>query len=162
MSRMLHDESSVVEMHKQWMVQHGRSYADDSEMKKRLKIFTENMEFIENFNNAENKSYELGLNQFADLTTEEFIALYTGLDNSSQRSFSSNVTSIEPLRLTNIPEYMDWREYGAVTNVKFQGRCDSCSIFASVAAVEGIVKIRTGNLISLSEQQLMDCTGQGR
>ncbi|CAL0328363.1 unnamed protein product [Lupinus luteus] len=154
----LHDSSllSVIEMHENWMSQYGRYYVDDIEKSERLKIFTENVKFIDNFNNNyENKTYELGLNQFGDLTTEEFITLHTGLDNSIRTSFSSNMATTSVKK--NIPQSIDWRDHGAVTDVKFQGQCQVCWIFAGVAAVEGIVKIKTGNLISLSEQQVLDC-----
>ncbi|KAM3206089.1 hypothetical protein ACQJBY_061645 [Aegilops geniculata] len=57
------------------------------------------------------------------------------------------------------PESVDWRAQGAVTPVKSQGDCGSCWAFVAVAATEGLVKIATGNLISMSEQQVLDCTG---
>ncbi|KAE9604619.1 hypothetical protein Lal_00010901 [Lupinus albus] len=156
------NESSVAKIHEQWMIQYERSYENDFEKEKRLKIFKENLEYIEKFNNNANKSYKLGLNQFSDLTKDEFISSYTGLNTdfniSRQTSFSSN---IESSKVYHIPGSIDWREKGAVTNVKTQGGCGSCWAFAAVAAVEGYIKIKTGNLPSLSEQELVDCTSGG-
>ncbi|XP_057428601.1 zingipain-2-like [Lotus japonicus] len=161
MSRTLYDETSsvVAKTHQQWMLQYGRSYTNDAEMEKRFKIFMENLEYIEKFNNAPgNKSYKLDLNQFSDLTNEEFIASHTGLMiDPSKPSSSSKRASPASLDLSDTPTSLDWREQGAVTDVKNQGNCGSCWAFSAVAAVEGIVKIKNGNLISLSEQQLVDC-----
>ncbi|KAK7302927.1 hypothetical protein RJT34_13824 [Clitoria ternatea] len=145
-------ESSVAAKHEQWMSQYGRSYADEAEKEKRFKIFMENFEYIEKFNNAENKSYKLGLNQFSDLTEQEFMASYTGLKIPTTPS-----TVITTLNLSNVPTSLDWREQGAVTAVKDQSPCGACWAFSVVAAVEGIVQIKTKNLMSLSEQQLVDC-----
>lgn len=126
MSRTLYDESpSVAKTHQQWMLQHGRSYTNDAEMEKRFKIFKENLEYIEKFNNAPgNKSYKLDLNQFSDLTNEEFIASHTGLKiDPAKPSSSSMMVLPAPLNLSDTPTSLDWREQGAVTDVKYQGYC---------------------------------------
>ncbi|CAL5183559.1 unnamed protein product [Lathyrus oleraceus] len=162
MSRTLY-ESSVVEAHQQWMIEYGRTYTNSYEMEKRFQIFKNNLEYIENFNNAGNKSYSLGLNQFSDLTTEEFMASYTRNKVPSQL-FTSKMISNTILFNVNdqVPTNFDWRQQGAVTDVKQQGTCGCCWAFTAVAAVEGIVKIKTGNLISLSQQQLLDCDPNSR
>ncbi|XP_058774633.1 macrodontain-1-like [Vicia villosa] len=157
MSRML-DDSSVVKAHQQWMMKYEITYINSSEMEKRLQIFKENLDYIEKFNSAGNKSYTLGLNPYSDLTTEEFKASYTGLKVPSH-VYSSKIRSNQVLFnvTNNIPLTMDWRVKGAVTDVKKQGQCDGCWAFAAVAAVEGFWKIKMGNLLTLSEQQLIDC-----
>ncbi|GAU46860.1 hypothetical protein TSUD_385370 [Trifolium subterraneum] len=161
MSRTL-SESSVVESHQQWMMKYGRTYKNSSELEKRKKIFQENLEYIENFNNAGKKDYKLGLNPFSDLTSEEFIASHTGLKVPSELSSSKTESVAVPFNVNDdVPTNFDWRAQGAVTNVKNQGsNCGCCWAFTAVAAVEGIVKIKTGNLISLSEQQILDCDEQ--
>ncbi|CAI8591027.1 unnamed protein product [Vicia faba] len=158
MSQML-SESSVIKAHQQWMTKYGITYKNSSEMQKRFQIFKENLDYIEKFNSAGNKTYTLGLNPYSDLTTEEFKASYTGLKLPSH-AYSSKTISNEVLfniSTDNIPSRIDWRERGAVTHVKKQGECDACWAFAAVAAVEGFWKIKMGTLLTLSEQQLIDC-----
>ncbi|KAI4345287.1 hypothetical protein L6164_012423 [Bauhinia variegata] len=160
LSRTL-NEASVAIRHEQWMAKHGRTYASVAEKEKRFKIFMQNLQYIENFNNAGNKSYKMDLNKFADLTPEEFITSHTGLKIPSQLPKSSKMASFVSLNLTGVPTSLDWREKGAVTPVKNQGRCGSCWAFSTVAAVEGITQIKTRKLIPLSEQQLVDCATNG-
>ncbi|KAL0695629.1 hypothetical protein Bca4012_062809 [Brassica carinata] len=110
----------------------------------------------------ENQSYKLGVNEFTDRTDEEFLATHTGLIGNnvilpsevvdeSMSSWKWNVSNI-------IAERKDWRLEGAVTPVKNQGDSyGGCWVFSAIAAVEGLLKITGGSLISLSEQQLLDC-----
>ncbi|KAL5576578.1 hypothetical protein UlMin_018277 [Ulmus minor] len=160
-SRTFH-EDAIAEKHEQWMAEHSRTYGDSAEKEKRFKIFKHNVDFIEKFNSEGNRTYKLGINRFSDLTDEEFLRYYTG----SKKPITSNPSSYNSFRyekVTDIPNSLDWREQGAVTHVKYQGRCGCCWAFSAVAAVEGITKIRKGNLVSLSEQQILDCvtTGNG-
>ncbi|XP_044462418.1 zingipain-2-like [Mangifera indica] len=159
MSRTLH-EAAMDEKHEQWMVRHGRTYKDQAEKEMRFKIFKQNLEFIQNFNKAGNRSYNLSINQFADLTDEEFLASRTGYKPMPAQSRTSS-TSFTYQSLTEAPSSLDWRENGAVTEVKDQGNCGCCWAFSAVAAVEGITQIKTGTLTSLSEQQLLDCSTNG-
>ncbi|KAI3456170.1 hypothetical protein Pfo_012833 [Paulownia fortunei] len=148
-------DASMVERHGQWMTQYGRTYKNEAEKAKRFKIFTENVEYIESFNDAGTRPYKLAINKFADLTNEEFRAR-NGYKLGSHPK-SSKVSSFRYANVTAVPSSMDWRKKGAVTGVKDQGQCGCCWAFSAVAATEGINQLTTGNLISLSEQELVDC-----
>ncbi|XP_021765962.1 zingipain-2-like [Chenopodium quinoa] len=157
-----HKASSLRERHELWMARHGRVYKDEIEKENRFNIFKKNVELIENFNaNASsNKLYTLGTNAFTDITTKEFVATHTGYKKRSDSTFGGPVTTrfrFENLTDADITPSMDWREYGAVTGIKYQGQCGCCWAFSVVAAVEGLNLIKTRQLISLSEEQLVDC-----
>ncbi|XP_019193301.1 PREDICTED: senescence-specific cysteine protease SAG12-like [Ipomoea nil] len=150
--------------HQQWMAYHGKVYVDTYEADMRFNIFRNNVERIETFNAGPNKGYKLGVNKFADLTNDEFRRLhlvggYVGRQNQKVEGFMSASKSkhFRYANATNLPSTVDWRNKGAVTPIKDQGNCGSCWAFAVVAAVEGIHKLKTGNLVSLSEQELVDC-----
>ena len=115
-------EDSLAERHEQWMVHYGRSYKDSAEKEKRFKIFKDNVEYIDKFNNEGNRTFKLSANVFADLTNEEFVASHTGYKISTQPS-SLKAKSFKYENLTEIPMTMDWRKKGAVTSIKDQGRC---------------------------------------
>ncbi|KAI6703621.1 hypothetical protein NL676_012757 [Syzygium grande] len=160
--RSLHPESTLLSRHEQWMAQHGRTYKDAMEKERRFAIFKSNVEYVESSNSALGKDYKLKINEFADLTNEEFRAFRNGFRRPKTKIGSTkDGTSFRYANVTDVPSSIDWRNKGAVTPVKDQGRCGSCWAFSAVAAVEGLIKITTGNLISLSEQELVDCDVDG-
>ncbi|KAK9757236.1 hypothetical protein RND81_01G150700 [Saponaria officinalis] len=99
--------------------------------------------------------------KFADLTTHEFQTLYAGSKIRHHKMFlgrSANISSeFMYSNVGTVPPSVDWRNKGAVTPIKNQGQCGSCWAFSTIAATEGINQIKTGRLVSLSEQELVDC-----
>ncbi|KAG7633685.1 Peptidase C1A papain C-terminal [Arabidopsis suecica] len=132
-----------------------------NEREKRFNVFRHNVMHVHN-TNKKNRSYKLKLNKFADLTINEFKNAYTGSNIKHHRMLQgpkrgSKQFMYDHENLSKLPSSVDWRKKGAVTEIKNQGKCGSCWAFSTVAAVEGINKIKTNKLVSLSEQELVDC-----
>ncbi|WCJ27177.1 Cysteine proteinases superfamily protein [Euphorbia peplus] len=160
-SRSLHEAPSSMEVrHEMWMAQYGKVYRDNAEKEMRFQIFKDNVYFIESSNKAGIKPYKLGINQFTDLTVEEFRATYNGYKMPTHLT-SAATKSYRYENVTDVPTSLDWRTKGVVTPIKDQGQCGCCWAFSAVAAMEGITKLSTGKLISLSEQELVDCDTSG-
>jgi KDEL-tailed cysteine endopeptidase len=104
------------------MVQYGRVYKDAAEKAYRFEVFNDNARFIESFN-TENHKFRLGINQFADLTNEEFKAIKTNKGFIPNKVKASTGFRYENINLDALPVTMDWRTKGAVTPIKNQGQC---------------------------------------
>ncbi|KAG8090954.1 hypothetical protein GUJ93_ZPchr0011g27003 [Zizania palustris] len=138
----------------------------DGEARRRYNVFVQNARYVHEANSRDGRPFRLALNKFADMTTDEFRRTYAGSRLRHHRSLSGVRGEGGSLRFGvtdggSLPPSVDWRERGAVTAVKDQGQCGSCWAFSAVAAVEGVNKIRTGRLVALSEQELMDCDDDG-
>merc|ERR1712168_915778 len=131
-----------------------KSYSSIEEHDSRRLIFAENLMLIVN-HNLEHElgyhTYTLGVNQFADLTSDEFRQQFNGFKPiQGKRGQTHQIVG-------DAPDTMDWRTQGLVTPIKDQGQCGSCWAFAAVATMEGAWKKAGHSLTSLSEQQLVDC-----
>ncbi|KAL1562491.1 senescence-specific cysteine protease SAG39-like [Salvia divinorum] len=143
--------------YEKWMVQH-KFYYENAEVKeKRFKIFRDNLQHIERFNLDGNHTYKLGINKFADLTNEEFLTKYARNFMPSFEVSSSHQSPFAYKNVEDVPSSLDWRDHNVVTPVQNQGACGCCWAFSAVTAIEGIIAIRSGKLIPLSEQHIMDC-----
>jgi len=131
-----------------------KDYKTIEEEVNRFRIFRENLRIIDSHNLDIGQNFTMGINQFTDLTPEEFKILYvsglkTQVSSYGCKSFSSSASGT--------PSVIDWRTLGAVTSVKDQGQCGSCWTFSATGAIEGAWAISTGKLVDLSEEQLVEC-----
>ena len=134
-----------------------KKYHSVQEMEDRFEIFRDNFREIINHNLDHSQNYTMGVNQFTDLTPQEFKAMIAG--GFSNKLFGSTSCSKVSDVGSNLPEVVDWRNHNAVTPVKDQGQCGSCWSFSASGAMEGAWAIHNDNLVSLSEQELVDCAG---
>ncbi|XP_047341855.1 cysteine proteinase RD21A-like [Impatiens glandulifera] len=154
-------EDELISIYESWLIKHGKSYSNAlGENERRFQIFKDNLYFIDDHNSVQNRTYRVGLNRFADLTNQEYRSMYLG--GGFQRKLSSSAAGKRSDRYLpklgeSLPDSVDWRKEGAVAEIKDQGSCGSCWAFSTISAVEGINKIVTGELITLSEQELVDC-----
>jgi cathepsin L len=136
-----------------WMTVHSKKYKSNDEYQYRLEVYKNNLAIVED-HNRRNLGFTLAMNLFADLTNEEFRQLYLQPAFNGSELPQVNVHD----DVSSTAAAVDWRTKGAVTGVKNQGQCGSCWAFSATGAVEGAYHIAKGQLISSSEQQLVDCS----
>ncbi|XP_063353782.1 procathepsin L-like [Pelmatolapia mariae] len=145
-----------------WKLKFEKSYLSPSEESQRKQIWLSNYEIVLKHNILADqglKSYHLTMSFFADMENEE----YQNLIHCYPRSFNASLpqngrASVQLPQGTKLPGTVDWRKHGYVTDVKDQKQCGSCWAFSSTGSLEGQNFRKTGKLVSLSEQQLVDCS----
>jgi C1A family cysteine protease len=147
-------DASLQDLFDSWKIQNNKEYASVEEEALRFSVFSMNAAIVEEWNNAGNTA-TLALNLFADLTSEEFGAMYTGTKAASEEVVEANIVELE--NEGAVPTSWTWLTQGAVTPIKNQAQCGSCWAFATVATTEGLYKINGAKLTSFSEQQIVDC-----
>jgi len=133
-------------------------YLDSNEEALRRNIFAENVRKIVRHNLEKDlglHSHSLAVNKFADLTSEEFTARMNGYRHNYRAHRQANV---RVPTTGDLPDTVDWRDKGYVTPIKDQAQCGSCWAFSAVASLEGQHFKATQKLVSLSEQNLVDCS----
>ncbi|XP_043915938.1 digestive cysteine proteinase 2-like [Protopterus annectens] len=132
-----------------------RSYTNEREHELRKQTFAHNLRYIHSKNRAD-LPFSLAVNHLADRTDDEIAAMRGRMIRKTPNH--GLPFPAEQYSRVIVPESIDWRLYGAVTPVKDQAVCGSCWSFATTGALEGALFIKTGNLVRLSEQMLVDCT----
>lgn len=141
-----------------WKKEHGRNYATDEEELHRHIIWESHKEYVDNHNeNSKIFGFTLAMNEFADLANSEFRQMYNGLLPRPADYVSPNVRRAN-FTVKDLPASVDWRQKGVVTPIKNQGQCGSCWSFSATGCLEGQHALKTQKLVSLSEQQLVDCS----
>eukprot|EP00746_Dinoflagellata_sp_MGD_P072977 gnl/MRDRNA2_/MRDRNA2_29613_c0_seq1.p1 gnl/MRDRNA2_/MRDRNA2_29613_c0~~gnl/MRDRNA2_/MRDRNA2_29613_c0_seq1.p1 ORF type:complete len:475 (+),score=86.23 gnl/MRDRNA2_/MRDRNA2_29613_c0_seq1:88-1425(+) len=138
----------------EFMERNHKVYANLEEKAKRFAIFIENLVEIERMTVTDPSGEYSHLSPFADWTLEEFNARNTLQSHMFERT---RATQAELLDVSDLPDSFDWRDKGAVNPIKNQEQCGSCWAFSTVANIEGVNFLKTQRLISLSEQELVDC-----
>ena len=136
-------------------------YGDELEELRRYTIWQSKKQFVIQHNLQANKfGYTLEMNKFSDMEMDEIGIKHKGLKLSNSRTAPpSNFTKLFQVNpREKVPRRVDWRKKGAVTEVKDQGDCGSCWAFSTTGALEGQYFVENGKLISLSEQNLVDCS----
>ncbi|XP_042022856.1 vignain-like [Salvia splendens] len=152
----LSSDESLWDLYQRWRSHHTIS-RDLAEKQRRFNVFKDNVHHIHTVNKMD-KPYKLRLNKYADMTNHEFRASYTSKIRHHRMLHGARAsTGFMHEEARDLPLSVDWRAHGAVTGVKNQGSCGSCWSFSTVVGDEGINKIKSGELVSLSEQELVDC-----
>ena len=151
-------DERTLQKFRDFKLKYKKTYRSIDEEVNRLKIFRANLAEIEAHNSGRS-SYKKGVNQFTDLTKEEFKDTYLGL-KTFPSSLSSAERRLKEARNTTrqLPDSVNWVEEGAVTGVKDQGACGSCWAFSLTSQVESYNYLATGQLVELSTQQVTSCT----
>uniref|UniRef100_A0A023FWK4 Putative cathepsin l-like cysteine proteinase b n=1 Tax=Amblyomma parvum TaxID=251391 RepID=A0A023FWK4_AMBPA len=142
---------------------HGKEYQSETEEYYRMKIYMENRLRIARHNEkyANNEvSYKLAMNEYGDLLHHEFVSTRNGFKRDYRSTPREGSLYIEPegIEDKHLPKTVDWRKKGAVTPVKNQGQCGSCWAFSTTGSLEGQHFRKSGKMVSLSEQNLVDCS----
>jgi len=140
---------------------HTKKYSSSEESLRRL-IWEENLKRValHNLEAAMGKhTYTLAMNEFADLSGEEFAKIILGSCVIPKRNSTGAATFLKS-PFIQVPTSVDWRDKNLVTPIKDQKQCGSCWAFSTTGSLEGQHSKKTGKLVSLSEQQLVDCSGK--
>ncbi|XP_047677241.1 procathepsin L-like isoform X2 [Tachysurus fulvidraco] len=146
-----------------WKSKFGKIYKSAEEEIQRKMIWMENLKLVIEHNMQADqgiKSFRLGMTYFADMDNQEYRnTVFKGCLNSFKMT-TGNSTATFLRGESVLPKTVDWVKEGYVTEVKDQHECGSCWAFSATGSLEGQTRKKMGKLVSLSEQQLVDCSGK--
>jgi len=149
---------------KLWKELHSKKYFDAEEHVRRS-VWESNLKLVQTHNlqaDLGQHTHWLKMNKFADLTIEEFVKQMNGFNMSLRTNQEMDRHEFTRSSNVKLPDTVDWRDQGYVTDVKDQGQCGSCWAFSATGSLEGQHFKQAKMLTSLSEQNLVDCsTAQG-
>ncbi|XP_056256223.1 cathepsin S, ortholog 1 isoform X2 [Seriola aureovittata] len=154
-----HSSSPLNKMWEEWKIKHHRVYDNQTEIIFRRAVWQKNLVLVLRHNqeaSAGKHNFTLGLNHLADMTAEEINEKLNGLKLEEPANFTNG--TFKEVSGLSMPQDVDWRKNGLVSPVQNQGLCGSCWAFSSLGALEGQMKKRTGVLVPLSPQNLVDCS----
>jgi cathepsin L len=139
-----------------------KNYASGEEEIARRVAWEDNIAIIRKHNLEHDlglHSYTLGMNKYGDLTNDEFNQIMNKYRVALrvENSTIDRHTYRAPANV-QLPNSVDWRTKGYVTPIKDQGQCGSCWAFSATGSLEGQHFAKTQQLVSLSEQNLVDCS----
>jgi C1A family cysteine protease len=139
-----------------WKNEFGMAFNGEEDASRQA-VYEANVATIE-AENAKGQGYTLGVNQFAHLSEDEFVAQFTGGEDGGVLT----AAHMGELEVGAFADTVDWTTVDGIVNaVKDQGQCGSCWAFSGVATVESAIALSTGKLHDLAEQQVVDCSHNG-
>jgi len=138
-----------------WKAEHGRSYASAQEESTAFAKFAANEDII-TAHNSRGLSWTLGHNAFSDMTADEFFSTRLGYKPSKRATSGPKTVHVAQPDVA-LPDALDWVSAGKVTPIKDQAACGSCWAFSTTGSIEGAYSVATGTLLSLSEEDLVQC-----
>ena len=152
------EDRDAVEQFSNFRIEHRKVYSSLEEANYRMTVFKNTLDLINKHNSDLTSTYTLGVNQFSDLTFEEFSAYHLSVDPEDH--FQEEQDQVE---LTDVSEFgvneVDWVKKGIVGTPKNQGNCGSCWAFSAVSVIEELYALKKKvKGLNLSEQELVDCS----
>ena len=155
------DDYHQLKTFNEWRVKYNKTYGDERNISQYFENWKKNRILVDYHNHMNADHFSVELNEFSDISWKDWTSRSgqnVRLSNSEKVDVPVEDFSID---VTKLPKSVDWRKKGVVTPIKNQQQCGSCWAFSAVGSMEGQHALKTGNLVSLSESQIVDCDVNG-